>query len=446
MYYKKTSFLVLGLLKSGYYATSFLLSQGATVYVYDKRNSDIVLKNKQELQSKGAILVDNCDGLENVCDVLVLSPGVPVDSEISIKFKSNAKRVIGELELGTLNVKKPIVAITGTNGKTTVCSLVNESLNSLGVKSVLAGNVGTPVTSIIDNINEGDVCVLEVSSYQLETTYLFCPHVSVILNVTPDHLERHYTMENYALVKSKIIMPLRESEFAVLNYDDLTVRELSLNTRAKILWFSVKEEVSGAYLKDGALYFKGEKVTSVCELPIKGLHNVQNVLASICILKSLGFEVQDISTAISLFKGVKHRLEKIATVDGVNFINDSKSTNPDSAIKAIESCENDTVLILGGYDKGLDYTELFREIKINPKIKMTVITGANSSKLLDFAVQERVENLVAVSDFENAVISAFRLASEGDDVLLSPATSSFDEFSNFEERGERFAEIVKSLQ
>ena len=180
-------------------------------------------------------------------------------------------------------------------------------------------------------------------------------------------------------------------------------------------------------------------------MPIKGLHNVENVLAAICVLKALDYDSLDISTAISLFKGVKHRLEKIGTVDGVNFINDSKSTNPDSAIKAVESCENDTVLILGGYDKGLDYSNLFKEIKINSKIKMTVITGACSTKMVEAAVKEKVENLVVVSDFENAIIAAFRLASAGDDVLLSPATSSFDEFSNFEERGERFAEIVKSL-
>lgn len=446
MYINKSVFLVAGLQKSGLAVSKLLLEKGATVYVYDKRSNEKIAENKKELTALGAIYVDDYIKIVNLIDVLVISPGVPIDSEVCKLFKNNNKRIVGELELSSMLTHKPIVAVTGTNGKTTVCSLIHNALTLGNVKSVLAGNVGTPLSAVIDKANQSDVLVLEVSSYQLESTYTFYPHVAVVLNVTPDHLERHYSMKNYTLVKSKLVLSLRESEYAVLNYDDERVKNFASLTRAKILWFSKSEKVNGSYLKDGCIYFNEEKIVETDKLILKQLHNVENVLATVCVLKALNLSNEEIKNSICSFKGVKHRLETIGTVSGVSFINDSKSTNQDSTIKAIESLNKNAVLILGGSDKGLDYTLLFKKIKSSDKIKKTIITGASANVMLSYAVKVNVDGVMLVKNFNEAVITAYKLCKEGEAVVLSPATSSFDEFSSFEQRGERFCEIVKSLK
>ena len=446
MYISKSIYLVAGLQKSGFSATKLLLQKKAKVYIYDKRLNDKITENKNQLVELGAIYVEDYKTIANEIDVLVISPGVPIDSDICKFYKSLNIRIIGELELSSLLTATPIIAVSGTNGKTTVCSLLHNALIQNECKSLLAGNVGTPLSEVIDKANESDVLVLEVSSYQLESTYSFCPHVSIILNITPDHLERHYSMENYTLVKSKLVLPLRESEYAVLNYDDEIVRNFSSLTRAKIIWFSKNEKVNGSYLKDGALYFNEEKIVEVSSLSLKEPHNLQNVLATICALKAIKLTNLQIKNSICNFKGVKHRFENVATVSGVQFINDSKSTNQDSTIKAIESLKKKTVLILGGSDKGLDYTKLFEKINKSNKIIKTVITGACANVMLSYAIKSNVDNIVMVKSFDDAVITAYRLCKEGEAVLLSPGTASFDEFSSFEKRGERFCEIVKSLK
>ncbi len=445
MYYKKTKFLVAGLQKSGLSATKTLLEKGADVYVYDKRTSEQVVKNIEALEFLGAKKVTDYKSAVEYIDVLVISPGVPIDSPICKIFKQANKRIIGELELGALQFNTPIIAVTGTNGKTTVSTLLHKALTKSGYKSVLAGNVGVPVCSVVDEINQSEFAVIEVSSFQLETTYAFTPHVSIVLNITPDHLDRHYSMENYTLVKSKIVLPLRESEFAILNHDDETVKRFNTLTRAKILWFSTKEKVDGGYILDGAVYFFEEKVLDIENLKISQPHNLENILAVVCALKIVGVENSQIEKALTEFKGIKHRLESIKTVNGVEFVNDSKSTNSSSAIKAVESLNKSTVIILGGSDKGLDYTELFEKIKSCDKIKRTVITGENANSMLAYAVKVNLDGVVVVKGFENAVKTAYALCENQGVVLLSPATASFDEFSDFEKRGERFAEIVNSI-
>lgn len=442
MYYKNSSFLVAGLQKSGFSSACFLLSKNAKVYIYDKRKSEVVLTNKEKLESIGAISVEDYNQAVDYCDILVISPGVPIDSEICKLFRSHKKRIIGELELGCLNTLTPIVSVTGTNGKTTVCNMIHKGLVEAGLNSLLLGNIGVPLISKASEINDKDICVLEVSSYQLETTYLFCPHISVVLNVTPDHLERHYTFENYALVKSKAVIPLRESEFAVLNFDDETVREFSSVTRAKVVYFSKTEVVDGAYILDGQIYFRNEELFGVFELSLTETHNIENALATICTLKILGVDNETIRKTLCDFKGVKHRFEFVREVNGVTFINDSKSTNEASAIKAIENLKMPTILILGGADKGLDYTLLMTTIKNSSLVKKTVITGESAPLMLSYALKVELDNFTHVKGFENAVKTAYKLAISGDCVLLSPATSSFDEFKDFEERGEKFIETV----
>lgn len=445
MFYKNTNFLVAGLQKSGLSVSNYLLSKNAIVYIYDRRNTDEILKNAEEIVNNGGKLVENYESVADIIDVLVISPGVPIDSEICKFYRSKGVRIIGEVELACLEVNRPIVAVTGTNGKTTVCSLINNVLKTASVKSVLCGNIGTPISSQIVSINNSEVCVLEISSFQLESTYLFYPHVAVILNITQDHLERHYTMENYILVKSKILLTLKESEFAILNYDDENVRNLAKLTKAKVIWFSMKENVNGAYIKDDFVYFNNEKIIELSKLQLTEPHNIQNVLAVISIVKCLHIDDEAIVKSLTTFKGVKHRFQKVKTKNQVTFINDSKSTNPDSTINAVKSCTKNTILIVGGSDKGLDYTEMFLQIKNSSFIKNVIITGSVSNVMESYAIKENLDNYLVVKSFENAIKSAYKLADKNYQVLLSPGTASFDEFKNFEERGDKFVEIVESL-
>lgn len=444
MYYKKTVFLVAGLQKSGVSATKFLLKKGAKVFIYDMRSTEEIAFNIDMLISLGAIFVSDYNSIINEVDVLLISPGVPIDSDICVTYKNAGKRITGELELGFNEVNIPIIAVTGTNGKTTVSSLLHNVLLSSGVDSLLAGNIGVPITEVASKSSDYEVMVLEVSSYQLETTYSFIPHVSIILNITPDHLDRHYTMENYTLVKSKLILPQKESEFCILNYDDLVVRKLSPLTKAKVIWFSTKQRVNGAYLEDNKIYFNSEEIISISDLFLKERHNIENTLATICALKALKIDNLCINKGLKEFKGVKHRLQKVRTIGGVTFINDSKSTNPDSTIKAIESLQENGVIIVGGSDKGLDYTEMFECIKSSNKIKNTVITGSNAGIMVSYAGKVGLDGISVCKDFSDAVKLAYKLCQEGV-VLLSPGTASFDEFKNFEERGDKFVSIVESL-
>ncbi|MBO5926755.1 MAG: UDP-N-acetylmuramoyl-L-alanine--D-glutamate ligase [Clostridia bacterium] len=445
MYLKTNSFLVIGLKKSGFSISKLLLERGAKVYIYDDNVSEVVSKNIKELTTFGGIFVDNPIEILNLIDVLVLSPAVPIDNEIALLARKLQKRIVGELELASYFINSPVVAVTGTNGKTTVSSIISHVLKCANVNNVLVGNVGTPLSSKVSEIDENTVCVTEVSSYQLETVNRFCPHIAVILNVTPDHLERHYNMSNYLYLKGKILLNLKESEYAVLNYDDENVLNFTEKTKAKILWFSVKEKVNGAYLKDGFLNYDNQPIISVNELNILGIHNVENCLASICALKLLGIDNLIIKEGLKSFVGVKHRIQPIKTVNGVTFYIDSKSTNPDATVKAINTVKESTVLFLGGYEKGFSYNELMKEIKKSNNIIGVVITGMSAKTMYDSAISNGVENVSVISDFILAVKYAYGLASSGDAVLLSPATSSFDNFSDFEERGDKFIEIVSSL-
>ena len=445
MYAKLMNFLVLGIANSGVSVSKLLLSKGARVYIYDNSTNEKTQKLINELVSLGCTFVENVDEILSEIDVLVLSPGVSVLNEIAIKAKGQGIRIIGEIELASYYINNPIVAVTGTNGKTTTCSLISHTLSKNGVNNKLVGNVGTPLSTSA-GCSEEDILVVEVSSYQLETTCRFTPHIACILNITEDHLERHFTMENYIFLKSKLILTLKESEFAILNYDDENVRNLALKTKAKIVWISQKERVDGVYLSNGAIYCGEEQVIKVEDLTVKGSHNIENVLCSVAVLKLLGLENQEIVDGLTTFKGVKHRIEQVAKVNGITFYNDSKATNPDATIKAINALEGDLVLILGGYDKGLDYSELFSQISSKQNVKGVVLTGQTALKMYEFAKSQGVKNLVLSSNFETAIKLAYAISKENYKVLLSPATSSFDEFTGYEERGEKFIEIATSFK
>ena len=445
MYIQNQTFTVVGLSASGKSAALALLERGAKVFVYDDGKSKRIEKTAFFLAERGAIAVDNVTDAIEKSDVVVVSPGVPIDSPYLVAARRKGKRIIGELELGYTLSQANFIAVTGTNGKTTTCSLIYHVLLAAKKSAELVGNIGTPVCDKLKELTFDTFAVTEVSSFQLETVHTFCPHVAVILNVAPDHLDRHYTMDNYVYLKKRILFNMRESEFAVLNKDDAVVRGFAESTRAKVVWFStVGYDTDGAYLKEDGFYYNGEKVAGLDKLTLTGEHNKQNALAAIAALKLVGVKNEDIAKGFATFKGVRHRMELIYTKNGVKYYNDSKSTNVDSTLKAVAAMTEPTVIILGGKDKDLDYEELFEKLKTSCVVH-AVIMGENRYKLLDCANRAGYKKLSVSSSFESAVKIAKIEARNNGSVLLSPASASFDMFSGYEERGREFERIVKAI-
>jgi len=345
---------------------------------------------------------------------------------------------------GFADKKLRIIAVTGTNGKTTTVSMLNEMINACGNRSVACGNNGNPLIKEVEDLAFKDFAVIEISSFQLETLTSLRPHIAVVTNVTEDHLNRHYNMENYIFLKSKILRNLRESEFAVLNYDDPVVRSFAKNTKAKTVYFSVQSRVEGAYFQDGGLYYNGEKYFDINDMNVSGVHNVYNALACVAVAGILGLDKTLASNALCAFKGVSHRIEKIREVNGVTYIDDSKGTNIDATLKAAQTMREPTVLLLGGKDKGDDYAPLFEGLSSGPVVH-AIIYGENRFKMLNAAIRAGFVSFSLCSEFETAVKLAQFIAKPGQSVLLSPASASFDGFANYEERGKAFKAIVDGI-
>lgn len=440
----RQSFLIVGMSKSGVSATLFLLERGAKCYIFEELSTPKIQENISKLVDKGAIKTSRKDveGVLETIDVVVLSPGVPINHFVPIKAKELGKKITGELELGLSQFPYPYVAITGTNGKTTTVSMVDYTLKTGGYASKALGNIGVPVTSV--SLEKTDIPIVEVSSFQLETVSLLCPHISAILNLSSDHLERHYTMENYVFLKKRLLKNLTESEIAVLNYDDLTVRSFADDVKAKVFWFSLTEKVNGGYLDGKTLCFKGEKIINITDLKLTGECNLMNALATIVICKLLGCSNETIANALTTFKGVKHRVETVAEVDGVTYVNDSKATNTEACINAVKQMVNPTILILGGRGKGESYDKLFDFLK-KSVVKEVVLVGEERFKMLSSAIKAGFNGVSMVANFSLGVKIATQMAKTGDTVLLSPACASFDEFSSYAERGECFCKVVEEL-
>lgn len=443
MYFGNQKFLVAGMSVSGESAARFLLRRGAEVFVCDDVAGDKVLSCMRELESLGAVIVpeERIEDCAAVCDVLVLSPGIPIDNPLPVAFRKQGKAIVGEEEIAALYLRATAVAVTGTNGKTTTVSMLNEVFKACGKNSVMCGNCGNPLLNEVENLSFSDFAVIEISSFQLETLSSLRPHVAVITNITEDHLNRHYNMENYTFLKSKLVRGLRESEYAVLNYDDERVRSLASVTKAKVAYFSARGRVEGAYLENGALYYNGERYFSADEMLLGGIHNVSNALACVAVAGVLGLDKRLVAEALCSFKGVKHRIEVVREVNGVTYIDDSKGTNTDATEKAVECMTAPTVLLLGGKDKGYDYFPLFGKLS-QSRVVHAVLYGENRFKLLNAAVRAGYMSFSLCADFTTAVNLAGFISKKGQCVLLSPASSSFDEFKNYEERGKAFAEIV----
>jgi UDP-N-acetylmuramoylalanine--D-glutamate ligase len=384
-------------------------------------------------------------------DLIVVSPGVPVDAPLLAQARALGEPVIGEIELAARFLPEPIVAITGSNGKTTTTSLTGGILTAGGLPTLVGGNIGTPAISLAERAKAETVIVLEVSSFQLETIEAFRPKVAVVLNVTPDHLDRHRTFEAYVDAKARIFENQRGEDFAVLNEDDPTCVTMAGRTQARVFWFSRQKEVKqGAWVRDRNVLFRdGEgqrEIMQVSEVPLKGAHNLENVLAAVCAGALMGCEPENIRQAVREFKAVEHRLEYVATIRGVDYYNDSKATNVDATIKALESFPANIHLILGGKDKGSDYTVLNELLRQRVKRVYTIGAAAGKIESQIVSAKDGGVEVVHAETLENALRKANAVAEAGDVVLLAPACASFDQFKNYEQRGQVFKEIVGGLE
>jgi UDP-N-acetylmuramoylalanine--D-glutamate ligase len=441
--------LVVGLGKSGVASALFLKDRGARVTVSDTKSPDQLRDEIPILLDHGITVETGGHGERTFRgqDLIVVSPGVPVDAPPLMQARAAGEPVIGEIELAAQNLLGPIVAITGSNGKTTTTTLAGEILAAGGLPVAVGGNIGTPAISLVEGASRETVIVLEVSSFQLETIQTFRPKVAVILNITPDHLDRHRTFQTYVDAKARIFENQQPGDFAVLNEDDPTCRTLRDRTRAEVFWFSRKQEVqNGAWVRDGKILFRDasgqREIMLVNEIPLKGAHNVENVLAGVCAGALMGCEPARIRKAIQEFKAVEHRLEYVATIKGVEYFNDSKATNVDATIKALESFPKNIHLILGGKDKGSDYTvlsDLLRE-----RVKRVYTIGAAAEKI-EAQIKGAAE-IVHAETLDNAIRRAAAVAQSGDIVLLAPACASFDQFQSYNHRGRVFKEVVHSLE
>lgn len=447
------SVLVLGAGISGVAAYNLLVGMGAHPVLYDA-NENV---NREGLYERlvhgsdaqillGALPVD----VRATFDLLVISPGVPTDSEIPVWFGQNGKDVLGEIELAYLagKGKGNVIAITGTNGKTTTTALVGEITRQYYGKSHVVGNIGIPYTEVAAGIGEGEAVVAEVSSFQLETIHSFRPHVSAILNVTPDHLDRHHTMENYIAAKTAVTMNQTADDFCVLNYDDEITRGIGERIAATVGYFSVSTILrEGCFLRGDEIVFAAngaERVLmKVSDMKLLGIHNVQNVMAGILVCYFYGIPLENIVESVKTFQAVEHRIEYVCTVAGVDYYNDSKGTNPDAAIKGIQAMNRPTVLIGGGYDKNSTFDEWIEAF--DGKVKALVLLGQTADQIEACARRHGFEAIYRVNDLEEAVAVSAAQAQNGDAVLLSPACASWGMFPNYEVRGRMFKEYVKRL-
>lgn len=439
--------LVVGLGKSGLAAALFLSRRGAQVTVSDVRSAEALANEIPALLEQGIMVESGGHGLLTFRrqDLIVVSPGVPLDTPALAQVRSFGIQVIGELELAARFMQGSVLAITGSNGKTTTTALTGAILKAGGLPTLVGGNIGVPVVSLIGETTPETWSVLEVSSFQLETTEEFHPRIAVILNITPDHLDRHGTFENYALAKERIFAAQKVNDAVVLNADNPRTAAAAPRVRARLYWFSAQHEVSrGAWVRNGRLVYRAdggaavEDIMALEAIQLKGAHNVENVLAAVCAGRLAEVPADAVREAIENFKAVEHRLEYVATVNGVEFYNDSKATNVDATAKAVEAFPGGIHLILGGKDKGSDYTALNELLKNRVRAIYTI--GSAAAK-----IESQLRGVVPLHScqtLEAAVASAANAGRPGEVVLLAPACSSFDQFENYEHRGRVFKELV----
>ncbi|MBM7855937.1 UDP-N-acetylmuramoylalanine--D-glutamate ligase [Desulfohalotomaculum tongense] len=444
--------LVVGAARSGIAAAEFLVGKGAEVTLTDAKPAEELGEKVQKLAGQGVNLAlggQYPDPAAGGYHMVVVSPGVPLTFPPVAQAHRADIPVIGELELAFRFAEAPVVAVTGTNGKTTTTSLVGEIFKNSGINTLVAGNIGLPLISAVENYGEDDVIVVEVSSFQLETIQTFRPHVAVILNITPDHLDRHGSMDNYIAAKAKIFSNQVPLDYTVLNYDQPNTAALAQQSMGRVIFFSRQHTLdTGVYIQKGNIVVTMDGVTTeilpVNKLSMPGGHNLENALAAVACAAAMGVKVEQIQQTLSTFPGVAHRLETVAEINGVRYVNDSKATNPDAAVKALEAFNQPIVLIAGGLNKGSSFTELARKIK--EKVRVLILLGEHGDEIKRAVQEQNFDTFVEVEDYLEAVKVAHRVAEPGEVVLLSPACASWDMFRNYEQRGNLFRELVLKLR
>ncbi len=441
------SVVVVGTKRSGLAAIQLLLKHGARVRAMDSQ--PLPPEEQKKFDALGVrVLLQTEDNLGDA-SLIVLSPGVPYDLPMFTAARRRGVDVIGEVELAFPFLEGPVIGITGSNGKTTTTALTGHLLNACGIPAQVGGNIGTAVTGLIDSSRPHQWNVLELSSFQLEATEKFRAHIGACLNVTPDHLDRHHTFQSYAAAKARLFQTQIEADFAVLNYDDETCRSFGGQARSEVYWFSSSQQVPrGISLRGEELLSDREPFLSRCQIKLRGIHNVENVMAAALIAQLAGVRLEAIAAAVQTFPGVEHRLEFVRELDGVQYFNDSKATNVDATLKAIDAFEGNLWIILGGKDKGSDYRPL--RDPLQRKAKAALLIGAQppypyaAAPLIAAALKgaTRVENC---GTLEIAVKHARLQANPGDTVLLAPACASFDQFESYEHRGKAFKQLVAEL-
>jgi len=440
--------LVVGLGKSGVASAIFLKDRGARVSVSDAKTEDQLRSAIPALLDKGISVETGGHGERTFRDqdLIVVSPGVPSDVPQLQKARAQGIPIIGEVELASRFLKGHILAITGSNGKTTTTALAGEIIGMGGYEVLVGGNIGTPAIALVADSTSDTYNVLEISSFQLESIDGFHPEIAVILNITPDHLDRHHSFDAYVLAKARIFENQTAQDHAVLNADDATCAGLAGKTRAQVHWFSRKKEVErGAFVRDGKIFWREDddnlEIMPASGITLKGTHNLENVMAAVCVGRIVGCEPHRIRRAVEEFKAVEHRLEYVTTIQGVEYYNDSKATNVDATIKALEAFPGNIHVILGGKDKGSDYSVLKDLLRAHAKRVYTI--GAAAEK-----IESQISGAVPVlraETLETAIKRAAESAAPGDIVLLAPACASFDQFESYEYRGHAFKEAVHAL-
>ena len=442
--------LVFGSGISGIGATRLLEQVGREVILYDGNASLDAEKIKKQIgeQTKAEVILgDLQEDVMKTLDLVVMSPGVPTDLPIVNQMRDMGIPIWGEIELAFTYGKGDVLAITGTNGKTTTTALLGEIMKNYKESVYVVGNIGNPYTEVALDMSEESVAVAEVSSFQLETIHEFRPCVSAILNITPDHLNRHHTMEAYIEAKEDVAKNQTKDDTCVLNYEDEVLRKFGENVNAEVLYFSSQRKLDkGIYLENGNIVYKDNEETVVChveELQLLGTHNYENVMAASAMAIAYGVPMDVIRKTIKAFAGVAHRIEFVCEKHGVAYYNDSKGTNPDAAIKAVEAMNRKTLLIGGGYDKDSEYEEWIQSF--DGKVKHLVLLGQTREKIAATARRLGFENIIMVDSLKEAVATCAKLAEPGEAVLLSPACASWGMFKNYEERGDKFKEFVNAL-
>lgn len=441
---------IIGMAKSGIAAAEFLAAWGANVLVSDAKSAD-TLKTEIDSLTAHNIAVETGGHSEDAlmsADFIVVSPGVPLEIAPLMHAKQAGKRLIGEVELAATFLRGQIVGITGSNGKTTTTTLMGKVLADAGFYTQVGGNIGTPLINLVANSRDDGFTVVELSSFQLEATEHLHLKVAALLNITPDHLDRYATFEDYAAAKRRIFLNQQANDFAVLNADDALVASMANATPAHKIFFSRLTELAhGVCLKGDWIVYRDhggneiELLKPAADIRLRGAHNLENVMAVLAAGIAVGADKQAMRQAIADFRGVEHRLELVSEIKGVQFFNDSKATNVDAAIKALEAFPGNLIIILGGKDKGSDYTPL--RALVAERVKEVILIGAASDKI--GAALADTKPLTRATTMQDAVEKGFALAKKGDVVLLAPACASYDMFNNFEHRGRVFKEAVLSL-